>query len=60
MKYDFSWQLRAFRAAVVFLLIPTLFSCEEQFEYPPACLGGGCGARMFFCTPADEKGEYQV
>jgi len=60
MEDNFSWQLRAFRAAVIFLLIPTLFSCEEQFDYPPACLGGECEARMLFSTPADENGYYHV
>ena len=60
MRYNFSCQLRAFRAAVVFLLIPTLFSCEEQFDYPPTCLGGECDARMLFNTPADENGYYHV
>ena len=60
MEDNFSWQLRAFRAAVSLIIAPLLFSCEDRFDQPTACLGGECDARMIFGVPADENGFYHI
>ena len=59
MYKNFSWQLGAFRAAVVLLLIVFTHACTKPPLTPDTC-PGGCDAQMIFPSNKDQNGYYHV